>query len=152
VESGRGWRFSSCRFHCLISLASFAVRMRRLFCISFCWIIQSDLTLTFFCPDSRFPATKSEVWHELPGNKVSVTRQTPVKGGYTIVTLPRIVTPYLDSVDGTRVHVGNVTGMFGALSVFGHLVKWMIQSRPKRVWTCNVTRHHFPLLSPSLHS
>jgi hypothetical protein len=26
-------------------------------------------------------------------------------GGYTLVTLPRIVTPYLDSVDGTRNHV-----------------------------------------------
>jgi hypothetical protein len=27
------------------------------------------------------------------------------KGGYTLVTLPRIVTPYRDSVDGTRDHV-----------------------------------------------
>ena len=27
------------------------------------------------------------------------------KGGYTLVTLPRIVTPYRDSVDGTRNHV-----------------------------------------------
>jgi hypothetical protein len=27
------------------------------------------------------------------------------KGGYTLVTLPRIVTPYSDSVDGTRVRV-----------------------------------------------
>jgi hypothetical protein len=27
------------------------------------------------------------------------------KGGYTIVTLPRTVTPYRDSVDGTRDHV-----------------------------------------------
>ena len=26
----------------------------------------------------------------------------PFKGGYTLVTLPRIVTPYRDSVDGTR--------------------------------------------------
>jgi len=26
----------------------------------------------------------------------------PPKGGYTFVTLPRIVTPYRDSVDGTR--------------------------------------------------
>jgi hypothetical protein len=24
------------------------------------------------------------------------------KGGYTLVTLPRIITPYRDSVDGTR--------------------------------------------------
>ena len=30
----------------------------------------------------------------------------PSKGGYTLVTLPRIVTPYRDSVDGTR---GRVT-------------------------------------------
>jgi hypothetical protein len=27
------------------------------------------------------------------------------KGGYTLVTLPRIVTPYRDSVDGTRERV-----------------------------------------------
>jgi len=27
---------------------------------------------------------------------------TTSKGGYTLVTLPRIVTPYRDSVDGTR--------------------------------------------------
>jgi hypothetical protein len=26
-------------------------------------------------------------------------------GGYTLVTLPRTVTPYRDSVDGTRDHV-----------------------------------------------
>jgi hypothetical protein len=42
------------------------------------------------------------------------------------VTLPRTATPYRDSVDGTRDHVtikswlrGKVTGIFGALSVFG---------------------------------
>jgi hypothetical protein len=29
-----------------------------------------------------------------------------IKGGYTVVKLPRIVTPYRDSVDGTR---GRVT-------------------------------------------
>jgi len=28
-----------------------------------------------------------------------------LKGGYTLVTLPRIVTPYRDSVDGTRARV-----------------------------------------------
>jgi hypothetical protein len=28
-----------------------------------------------------------------------------VKGGYTLVTLPRIVTPYRDSVDGNRARV-----------------------------------------------
>ena len=28
--------------------------------------------------------------------------ETTPKGGYTLVTLPRIVTPYRDSVDGTR--------------------------------------------------
>jgi hypothetical protein len=28
-----------------------------------------------------------------------------IKGGYTLVTLPRTVTPYLDCVDGTRDHV-----------------------------------------------
>jgi hypothetical protein len=28
-----------------------------------------------------------------------------LQGGYTLVTLPRIVTPYRDSVDGTRARV-----------------------------------------------
>jgi hypothetical protein len=44
---------------------------------------------------------------------------------------------------------GNVTGMFGALSVFGRRIKGMIRLRPEHVWTYNVTRHHRPLLSPS---
>jgi hypothetical protein len=64
---------------------------------------------------------------------VSVT-----KGGYTLVTLPRTVTPYRDSVDGTRDHVrlrANVTGMFDALSVFGRRIKGMVRLRPKQVWT-----------------
>jgi hypothetical protein len=39
--------------------------------------------------------------------------------------------------------------MFGALSVFGRRIKGMIRLRPEQVWTCNVTRHHRPLLSPS---
>ena len=30
------------------------------------------------------------------------THTVQCKGGYTLVTLPRIVTPYCDSVDGTR--------------------------------------------------
>ena len=30
------------------------------------------------------------------------TATSDLKGGYTLVTLPRIVTPYRDSVDGTR--------------------------------------------------
>jgi hypothetical protein len=71
-----------------------------------------------------------------------------VKGGYTLVTLPRTVTPYRDSVDGTRDHVrikswlrGNVTDMFGALSVFGRRIKGMIWLRREQVWTRNVTRH-----------
>jgi hypothetical protein len=39
--------------------------------------------------------------------------------------------------------------MFGALSVFGRRIKGMIRLRPEQVLTCNVTRHHRPLLSPS---
>jgi hypothetical protein len=39
--------------------------------------------------------------------------------------------------------------MFGALSVSGRRIKGMIRLRPEQVWTCNVTRHHRPLLSPS---
>jgi len=34
----------------------------------------------------------------------NVLRSTP-KSGYTLVTLPRIVTPYRDSVDETRARV-----------------------------------------------
>jgi len=33
---------------------------------------------------------------------LSVVAGIAFKGGYTLVTLPRIVTPYRDSVDGTR--------------------------------------------------
>ena len=53
---------------------------------------------------------------------------------------------------------GNVTGMFGVLSVFGHRVKGMIRLWPEQVWTCNVTRHHrgsslffFDLLAPEFY-
>ena len=59
------------------------------------------------------------------------------KGGYTLVTLPRIVTPYRDSVEGTRDRVtyqsllrGNITDLFGVLSVFGRRIKGMIRLRP----------------------
>jgi hypothetical protein len=37
---------------------------------------------------------------------------------------------------------GNVTGMFGALSVFGRRIKGTIRLRSEQIWTCNVTRHH----------
>jgi hypothetical protein len=80
-------------------------------------------------------------------------------GPLLIVTLPRTVTPYREIMDRTRDHVwyqswlrGNVTCLLGALSVFGRRIKGMIQLRPEQVWTCNVTRHHRSLLSPSLHS
>jgi hypothetical protein len=83
----------------------------------------------------------------------------PRKGGQTLVTLVYTVTPYRVSVDRTRGHVtyhkflyGNVTGMLCALSVFGRRIKGMIRLRPEQVWTCNLTSHHRPLLSPSLHS
>jgi hypothetical protein len=35
---------------------------------------------------------------------------------------------------------GNVTGFFGALSVFGRRITGMIRFRPEQVWTCNVYR------------
>jgi hypothetical protein len=93
------------------------------------------------------------------------------KGGYTLEILPRTITPYRDRVDGNRDHVtyqqlikivdvhpvvryvikswlrGNVTGMFGALTVLGRRIKGMMRLRPEQVYTCNVTRHHRPLLS-----
>jgi len=62
-----------------------------------------------------------------------------VKVGYTRVTLPRIVTPYRDSVEGTSGRVtyrklrGNVTGLFGALLVFGRRIKGMIRLRREQV-------------------
>jgi hypothetical protein len=46
---------------------------------------------------------------------------------------------------------GNVTGLFGVLSVCGPRVKGMIRLRPEQVWTCNVARHHRPLLCRSFH-
>ena len=73
---------------------------------------------------------------------------TQSKGGYTLVTSQRIVTPYRDSVEGTRDRVTyqklvtrNVTGLFGVLSVFGRRIKGMIRLRPEQVWTCTVTLH-----------
>ena len=36
---------------------------------------------------------------------------------------------------------GNVTDLFGVLSVFGRRVKGMIRLRPEQMWTCNVTLH-----------
>jgi len=52
---------------------------------------------------------------------------------------------YRDSMDGIRDRVtyqswlrGNVTGLFGLLSVFGRRIKGMIRLRPAQVWTCNV--------------
>jgi hypothetical protein len=66
--------------------------------------------------------------------------EVKAKGGYTLVTLPRIVTPYRNSVDGTRDCVtyqiwlrGNVTGLFGVLSVFGRHFKGMTRLRPEQV-------------------
>jgi hypothetical protein len=38
-------------------------------------------------------------------NEIACVLECEVKGGYTLVTLPRIVTPYRDSVDGTRARV-----------------------------------------------
>jgi hypothetical protein len=70
------------------------------------------------------------------------------EGGYTLVTLPRIVTPYRDSVVGTRDRKrikgwlrGHVTGFFGVLSVFGRPIKGLIRLWSEQVWTCNVTLH-----------
>jgi len=36
---------------------------------------------------------------------MTISRNQSSKGGYTLVTLPRIVTLYRDSVDKTRDHV-----------------------------------------------
>ena len=33
---------------------------------------------------------------------------------------------------------GNVTGLFGVLSVFGRRIKGMIRLRQEQVWTCSV--------------
>ena len=55
----------------------------------------------------------------------------------------QLVTPYrVSHLQRYGVTVrGNVTGLFGVLSVFGLSVKGMIRLRPEQVWTCNVTRH-----------
>jgi hypothetical protein len=34
---------------------------------------------------------------------------------------------------------GNVTGLFGVLSVFGHRIKGMIWLQLEQMWMCNVT-------------
>jgi hypothetical protein len=52
---------------------------------------------------------------------------------------------YRDGVDVIRNRVtykswlhSNVTGLFGALLVFGRCIKRMIRLRPEQVWTCYV--------------
>jgi len=87
-------------------------------------------------------------------NAALTGNQTPIiqllhQGGYRLVTLPRIVTPHRDSVDGTRDHItyqswlrSNFTGLLGRLSVFGRCIKGMVWLRPAQMWTCNVRRHH----------
>jgi hypothetical protein len=42
--------------------------------------------------------------------------------------------------------------MFGALAVFGRRIKGMIRLQHEQVWTWNVTRHHYLLLSARFHS
>jgi hypothetical protein len=61
-----------------------------------------------------------------------------------------IVTPYrVSHLQRYGVTVrGNVTGMFGALSVFGCRIKGVIR-RSYQVWSSNVIRHHRPLVSRS---
>jgi len=84
---------------------------------------------------------------EIAGYIWAIKESQNLKGGYTLVTLTRIVTPYRDSVDGTRDRVtyqsllhGNVTGL-GVLSIFGHRMKGLIRLRSEQVWTCNLTLH-----------
>ena len=67
---------------------------------------------------------------------------------YTLVTLPRIVTPYRDSGrDSWPRNVSNVgyTVTLRACSVCCRYLavasKGMIRSRPQQVWACNVTLH-----------
>jgi hypothetical protein len=45
---------------------------------------------------------KGLIHHSCCAERLPETDTNPCKGGYTLVTLPRIVTPYRDSVDGTR--------------------------------------------------
>jgi len=72
------------------------------------------------------------------------------RGGYTLVTLPRIVTPYRDSVDRNRDRVTYQKFDYAVTlgpCVFGRRIKGMIWLRPEKVWTCNgVARPH--LLRP----
>jgi len=81
------------------------------------------------------------------------------KGGSTLVTLLRDLTPFRDSVGGTRDRV--TYQKLVTRSSYG-LVRCAVGTwpshqrddmvRPEQVWTCRVTRHHRPLLCPSFHS
>jgi hypothetical protein len=112
-----------------------------------------------YCPFGVNTETEPPNYRNYVPQQWHLAEYVSVKCGYALVTLPRTVTPYRDSVDGTRYHMsikrslsGNVTGILGALSVFGRRIEGMIRLRSEQVRTCNVTRHHRPLLSPSLHS
>ena len=76
-----------------------------------------------------------------------------VKDRSMLVTLPRNLIPYHDSVDGTRDHVTYqklvTQSRYGlvrcSVSIWAS-IKGMIQLRPEQVWTCYMTRNHRLLL------
>ena len=93
-------------------------------------------------------------------HNISDTRSvtTRCKGGPTLVTFPRTVTPYRDSVDATHDRVTyqkSVTWWRYRLvrcAVSGRRIKGMMRLQPEQAWTCDVTHHCRLLLCPSFHS
>jgi hypothetical protein len=58
---------------------------------------------TNYPPKRPDPAEVRSQYNSLTSGKKS--ENATAKGGYILVTFPRTVTPYRDSVDGTRDHV-----------------------------------------------
>jgi hypothetical protein len=68
------------------------------------WHIEFELwgLLKFFISEQNFEVTTDILWNY---NRSVGKRTSFCKGRYTLVTLPRTVTPYCDSVDGPHDHV-----------------------------------------------
>ena len=88
-------------------------------------------------------------WRDLIIFGTGRTSHVQPKGGYTLVTLPHIVTPYRDSVDETRVRITYqklVTlyryGLFRcAVGIWPSHQRDDTVTAGAGVWTCNVTLH-----------
>jgi hypothetical protein len=74
------------------------------------------------------------------------------KGGYTLVTLPRIITPYRDNVDGTRARVTNFDTLgYGYIGARTDTTQQSGQTPDKEVGIKNITVYFLKNVFGSVH-